>query len=244
MNNNGKTTAVNENGLYDVFLGRGDGVAKKHGNIFYRKLIKENKKRYKSARGNTAKDDVTRNIINRFKREGGIFYIKDDNKKWVLSPEDVTISKIKQALREPETETKKNNLFEKEKASGELDEVTVEKLMSISPDSNFYDTHQYGGKVSYYSSMDSPYSVKTPHSNRSSLLTMSSSISSRVPLLPSTEDDIQNNSKMVVLQKEFSINANRTNAANIDVIEPIQISDPLFHQSFHIDGIYDDHCDQ
>ena len=193
MNNSGKTTVVNDHKLYDVFLGRGNGVAKKHGNLLYRQTIEGSKKKYKSAHGKRAKDNVTTRIIDKFTGKGGTFYIKKgESGEWVPSPMDTTVAKIKQALREPGIERKKYKLFKKETSSVKMDVEVVDRLMSLLPDSTLQHTNQDVDKCCNYASMNSAFSEITLHGNRSSVHTMSSSISStRASLHPPSEDDIQ-----------------------------------------------------
>ena len=228
--NDGKAIEAKKK-LYDVFLGRGDGVAKKHGNVLYRKMIKKNKNSYRCACGNRAKNQVAKSIMNNFKNNGGTFYSKADNGMWTRSPESTVLSKVKQALREPEKEMKRKIFFEKENKSAlaKMDEKTVERLMALIPNSNFNAyKNEYAGDMSFqYPKPDPSCSITTENSNRSNQLTNhSSSTSSRVSALFHPSED------------ETSINFNRPNIGNTDVIEPIQLTDPLFSQSLYVDGIY------
>ena len=88
---------------FAVYLGRGNGVARKYGNRIYRQTIKKTKPIYRKARGNKAKGNIAKDLIKFIQKQGGTFYfkIKDDGaQEFVEAPFTIILSKVKQALRE------------------------------------------------------------------------------------------------------------------------------------------------
>lgn len=84
---------------FDVYLGRGNGVARKLGNRIYRQTIKVTKAIYRDARGNKAKAKVAMDLIRFIQKQGGTFYFKVKD-MYEVAPNAVILSKVKQALRE------------------------------------------------------------------------------------------------------------------------------------------------
>ena len=88
---------------FDVYLGRGDGVAGRLGNRLYRKIIKAHKRQYRTTRGNKAKTQLANDIVNAFYSKGGTVYCREgQDGKWKEASLERILSKVKQALREPD----------------------------------------------------------------------------------------------------------------------------------------------
>lgn len=86
---------------YDVYFGRGNGVAQLPGNKIYRQSIKANQEKYQNAKGNKAKNQVAFDFINAFKNLGGTFYRQNQGtNQWVEASLKETQRKVMQALRE------------------------------------------------------------------------------------------------------------------------------------------------
>lgn len=85
---------------FKVYLGRGNGLARKLGNKIYRQTIKETKPIYRGARGNKAKAKVAKDLIRFIQNQGGTFYHKVGFDKYEEAPSTVVLLKVKQALRE------------------------------------------------------------------------------------------------------------------------------------------------
>jgi hypothetical protein len=82
---------------FDVYIGRGNGVEKRVGTKYYRKLVNKNKPIYKSLTSHIGKEKMALEIINDIKTKGGRFY---DASSGRTIPGEVLLSKVKQALRE------------------------------------------------------------------------------------------------------------------------------------------------
>jgi hypothetical protein len=90
-----------KNSLYDVYLGRGNGVTKMQGTCIYRQTVKSNMKEYQACKGNMAKARIAHGIMVSVQSKGGTFFYKPDSiQGWIIAPESEVLEKIKQALRE------------------------------------------------------------------------------------------------------------------------------------------------
>jgi hypothetical protein len=89
---------------YDVYLGRGNGVARRTGNQIYRSTIKKHQGAYQCASGNKAKEKVAKEVVQAFTGRGGTFYCKKSmkSKDWIKAPYQKILKTVKQALRERE----------------------------------------------------------------------------------------------------------------------------------------------
>ncbi len=86
-----------------IFLGRGNGVAKKPGNQLYRKTIRDKKAFYRGLKTNREKEAAALEVIKELQNKGAKFYYSKIGKgktEWVKAPADVVLAKVKQALRE------------------------------------------------------------------------------------------------------------------------------------------------
>lgn len=84
---------------YNIFFGRGNGVAQLRGNKFYRNTIKVNKPYYRNAGANAAKERVAKDVVESLKQMGAKFFYQK-NGAWVTVPYDEVLKRVKQALRE------------------------------------------------------------------------------------------------------------------------------------------------
>jgi hypothetical protein len=111
-----KKPNITKSKCYDVYLGRGNGVARRFGNRHYRKTIKLHKERYQQTKGNKQKARVAVDVTDAFESEGATFYYKPQKgKDWEVAPRSKVLKTIKQALREKASATDKSEEDEEEK---------------------------------------------------------------------------------------------------------------------------------
>lgn len=88
----------------DVLSGRGNGVAGHEGNVFYTRLIKDNKEEYQGNTSGKTKRQIALRIIDIIKAQDppGRFLKskKDEPFVWSVQEDSVAIKKVTQALRE------------------------------------------------------------------------------------------------------------------------------------------------
>ncbi len=85
---------------YNMKFGRRNDKKKIRGNQLYRDLIRSYRDRYIFARSNHEKHQLVIAIINEFREQGGTFFIQNGNDFWVEASYEVTLQKVKQAIRE------------------------------------------------------------------------------------------------------------------------------------------------
>jgi hypothetical protein len=101
----------------DILLGRGAPIINYEGNVRFRALVSTRKAEYVSTGRHQVKDDIARQIIQEIERRNGKFLkkveceaesqrlgIDEDTKAWTIVDDDVAIEKVKQALRDKDTE--------------------------------------------------------------------------------------------------------------------------------------------
>lgn len=81
-------------------FGRGNDKRKIRGNMLYRDLIGSYRDRYMYARSNREKHQLAMAMIGEFREHGGTFFIENVNGFWVEASYEVTLQKVKQAIRE------------------------------------------------------------------------------------------------------------------------------------------------
>ena len=115
-----KKPNITKSKCYDVYLGRGNGVARRFGNRNYRKTIKLHKERYQQTKGNKQKARVAVDITDAFESKGATFYYKPQkDKDWEVAPRSKVLKTIKQALREKASAADKSE-DEEEKKMGQI----------------------------------------------------------------------------------------------------------------------------
>jgi hypothetical protein len=134
-----KKPNITKSKCYDVYLGRGNGVARRFGNRNYRKTIKLHKERYQQTKGNKQKARVAVDITDAFESKGATFYYKPQkDKDWEVAPRSKVLKTIKQALREKALAADKSEDEEEKKVArvsinGETVEAAVWELPTPMP---------------------------------------------------------------------------------------------------------------
>lgn len=91
----------------DVLCGRGGGINAHEGNVAFRQMVHEQKERYNVAANKQEKAEISQQIVDQVKENGGRFLQKDDSRGysssgsfWVEIDNMKAIAKTSQALRE------------------------------------------------------------------------------------------------------------------------------------------------
>lgn len=94
-------------GPHDVLCGRGGGINAHIGNVAFRELVKRDKERYNLESNKVKKAQISQEIVDQVKAEGGRFLRRDDDssyyghQSWWLEIDDLkALAKTSQALRE------------------------------------------------------------------------------------------------------------------------------------------------
>jgi hypothetical protein len=94
-------------GPHDVLCGRGGGINAHIGNVAFRELVKHDKERYNLEANKVKKAQISQDIVDRVKAEGGRFLRRDDDSShyrhqslWVEIDDLKALAKTSQALRE------------------------------------------------------------------------------------------------------------------------------------------------
>lgn len=94
-------------GPHDVLCGRGGGINAHIGNVAFRELVKRDKERYNLESNKVKKAQISQDIVDRVKAEGGRFLRRDEDggyygqQSWWVEIDDLkALAKTSQALRE------------------------------------------------------------------------------------------------------------------------------------------------